>query len=56
LASQLHDYILNKIENWNQERGQNPAKQDTSAIMRPIAHSLTRAQMEAVAAYLNYLE
>jgi cytochrome c553 len=56
LAGQLHDYILNKLENWNQERGQDPAKQDTSAIMQPIAHSLTKAQMEAVAAYLNYLE
>ncbi len=30
--------------------------QDTSAIMQPIAHRLTRAQMEAVAAYLNYLD
>jgi cytochrome c553 len=56
LAGQLHDYILNKLENWNQERGQDPAKQDTSAIMQPIAHSLTKAQIEAVAAYLNYLE
>ncbi|HWJ19100.1 MAG TPA: c-type cytochrome [Geobacterales bacterium] len=56
LAGQLHDYILSKLENWNQERGQNPAKQDTSAIMQPIAHNLTKAQMEAVAAYLNYLE
>jgi cytochrome c553 len=56
LAGQLHDYLLDKLENWNQERGQNPAKQDTSAIMQPIAHNLTKAQMEAVAAYLNYLE
>jgi cytochrome c553 len=56
LAGQLHDYILNKLENWNQERGQDPAKQDTSAIMQPIAHNLTKAQIEAVAAYLNYLE
>ncbi len=56
LAGQLHDYILDKLENWNQERGQNPAKQDTSSIMQPIAHSLTKAQIEAVAAYLNNLE
>jgi len=56
LAGQLHDYLLDKLENWNQERGQNPGKQDTSAIMQPIAHRLTKTQMEAVAAYLNYLE
>ncbi len=56
LAGQLQDYITNKLANWGKERGQDPAKQDTSAIMQPIAHRLTPAQMEAVAAYLNYLE
>ncbi len=56
LAGQLQDYIINKLVNWNTERGQNPAKQDTSAIMRPVAHALTKEQVEAVAAYLNYLE
>jgi cytochrome c553 len=56
LAGQLNDYILNKLVNWNTERGQDPAKPDTSAIMQPIAHNLTKPQIEAVAAYLNYLE
>jgi cytochrome c553 len=56
LAGQLNDYILNKLLNWNTERGQDPAKPDTSAIMQPIAHKLTKPQIEAVAAYLNYLE
>ncbi len=56
LAGQLQDYIMNKLVNWGNERGQNPAKQDTSAIMQPVAHALTKEQMEAVAAYLNYLE
>src|SRR5664280_640470 len=56
LAGQLNDYILNKLVNWNSERGQDPAKPDTSAIMQPIAHNLTKAQIAAVAAYLNYLE
>ncbi len=56
LAGQLNDYILNKLLNWNKERGQDPDKRDTSAIMQPIAHSLTKSQIEAVAAYLNYLE
>jgi len=56
LAGQLDDYIINKLANWSNERGQDPANPDTSAIMQPIAHRLTPAQMAAVAAYLNYLE
>lgn len=56
LAGQLHDYILRKLVNWSKERGQDPAKPDTSAIMEPIAHGLTESQIAAVAAYLSYLE
>jgi len=56
LAGQLNDYILNKLVNWTKERGQDPQKPDTSAIMQPIAHNLTEPQIAAVAAYLNYLE
>jgi|SRR5450631_1575732 cytochrome c553 len=56
LAGQLNDYIFNKLTNWNNERGQDPAKPDTSAIMQPIAHSLTKSQIQAIAAYVNYLE
>jgi cytochrome c553 len=56
LAGQLHDYILKKLVNWDKERGQDPAKPDTSAIMEPIAHGLTEPQIAAVAAYLSYLE
>jgi cytochrome c553 len=56
LAGQLNDYILNKLTNWNTERGQDPAKPDTSAIMQPIAHNLTKSQIQAIAAYVNYLE
>jgi cytochrome c553 len=56
LAGQLHDYIARKLTNWDKERGQNPANPDTSAIMQPIAHSLTESQIAAVAAYLSYLE
>ena len=56
LAGQLHDYLLKKLVNWSKERGQDPAKPDTSAIMEPIAHSLTEPQLAAVAAYLSYLE
>jgi cytochrome c553 len=56
LAGQLHDYMFRKLTNWEKERGQDKAKPDTSAIMGPIAHNLTDAQVRAVAAYLSYLE
>jgi cytochrome c553 len=56
LAGQLHDYMFKKLVNWSKERGQDPARPDTSAIMEPIAHGLTEQQIAAVAAYLSYLE
>ena len=56
LAGQLHDYMFRKLTNWDKERGQDKAKPDNSAIMGPIAHNLTEAQIRAVAAYLSYLE
>jgi cytochrome c553 len=56
LAGQLPDYIFDKLTNWSKERGQNPKKPDISAVMSPVAHSLTKAEVEAVAAYLSYLK
>jgi cytochrome c553 len=56
LAGQLYDYTIRKLTNWDKERGQDPAKPDTSAIMQPITHDLTQAQITAVAAYLSTLE
>ena len=56
LAGQLHDYVYRKLTNWEKERGQDKAKPDNSAVMQPIAHNLTEAQVKAVAAYLSYLE
>jgi cytochrome c553 len=56
LAGQLNDYMLRKLTNWDKERGQDKANPDNSAIMGPIAHNLTEAQVKAVAAYLSYLE
>jgi cytochrome c553 len=56
LAGQLYDYIFNKLTNWSRERGQNPKAPDASAIMEPIAHSLTATQIRAVAAYVSNLE
>ena len=55
LAGQLPDYIFRKLTNWEKERGQDKANPDTSAIMQPIAHDLTEAQIKAVAAYVSEL-
>jgi cytochrome c553 len=56
LAGQLPDYIYRKLTNWEKERGQDKDKPDTSAIMQPIAHDLTEAQIKAVAAYVSQLD
>ena len=56
LAGQLHDYVYKKLTNWDKERGQDKNNPDNSAIMQPIAHNLTDAQIRAVAGYLSTLE
>jgi cytochrome c553 len=56
LAGQLNDYIFSKLKNWSTERGQKPKEPDISAMMEPIAHGLTDAQIKAVAAYVSSLE
>ena len=56
LAGQLHDYVYRKLTNWDKERGQDKSNPDNSAIMQPIAHNLTDAQIKAVAAYVSQLE
>jgi cytochrome c553 len=55
LAGQLYPYVVKTLTNWGQERGQIPTNQDTSAIMQPVAHSLNKAQIDAVAAYVSSL-
>ncbi len=56
LAGQLYPYVIKVLTNFDKERGQDAAHPDTSAIMQPIAHSLTKPQIEAVAAYVSYLK
>lgn len=56
LAGQLPDYIFRKLTDWDKERGQKKEQPDNSAIMQPIAHDLTEAQIKAVAAYVSQLE
>jgi cytochrome c553 len=55
LAGQLYPYVIKTLSNWGKERGQNPTSPDTSAIMSPVAHSLNRSQIEAVAAFVSTL-
>lgn len=56
LAGQLPDYIFQKLSNWDKERGQKKDQPDNSAIMQPIAHDLTEAQIRAVASYVSQLD
>jgi cytochrome c553 len=55
LAGQLYPYLIKTLSNWDKERGRNPTMPDTSAIMSPVAHSLNRSQIEAVAAFVSTL-
>jgi cytochrome c553 len=55
LAGQLYPYIIKELTNWTSERGQVRDKPDTSFIMQPVAHSLTKTEIEAVAAYVSSL-
>jgi cytochrome c553 len=51
LAGQIYPYVVGQLTNWSKERGEN-----LSNIMAPIAHTLTKQQIEAVAAYVSDLE
>lgn len=55
LAGQLFPYVVKVLTNWSSERGQNPSRPDISAVMEPIAHSLSKSQIEAVAAFVSTL-
>ena len=56
LAGQLYPYTIKALTNWSSERGQVSGKPDVSVIMAPVAHSLTKPEIEAVAAYVSYLK
>ena len=56
LAGQLYPYVIKALTNWSSERGQNRGNPDTSFIMEPVAHSLTKSEIAAVAAYVSYLK
>ena len=50
LAGQLYAYVVAQLTNWGHER-----TEENSQIMAPIAHGLTKPQIEAVAAYVSGL-
>lgn len=56
LAGQIYPYVVKELRNWGKERGQKPSQPDTSAVMSPVAHSLSGPQMEAVAAFVSTLK
>jgi cytochrome c553 len=55
LAGQLYGYTVKELSNWDSKRGQSGGA-DSSRVMRPVAHSLSKSQIAAVAAYLSYLD
>src|SRR5215471_3871249 len=55
LAGQLYPYMIKTLNNWDKERGRNPTVPDAAAIMSPVAHSLNKSQIEAVAAFVSTL-
>jgi cytochrome c553 len=56
LAGQLPDYLHDKLANWTAERGQNSSMPDSSAVMGPTSHNLSKSQIAAVAAYVGSLK
>ena len=56
LAGQLYSYTAKTLANWGKERGQDPSHDDASAVMAPVARSMSRQQIAAVAAYLSSLK
>jgi len=51
LAGQLYPYVVKQLTDWAKERAEKNAD-----VMAPIAHDLTKAQIEAVAAYVSNLK
>ena len=54
-AGQLYPYMIKTLNSWDKERGRNPTVPDAAAIMSPVAHSLNKSQIEAVAAFVSTL-
>jgi cytochrome c553 len=55
LAGQLYPYMIKTLSSWDKERGRNPTVPDAATVMSPVAHSLNKSQIEAVAAFVSTL-
>jgi cytochrome c553 len=55
LAGQLYPYLVRQLTHWDKERGQASSRDETAAVMLPIAHNLSQTQIATIAAYLSYL-
>jgi cytochrome c553 len=51
IAGQLYSYVVPQLTNWSKER-----TEENSDVMAPVARGLTETQIQAVAAYISYLE
>ncbi len=56
LAGQLYAYTVKELASWDNLRGQGGVAAGNSSVMRPVAHSLSKSQIAAVAAYLSRLD
>jgi len=56
LAGQLYAYTVKQLASWDNLRGRNGGAAGNSRVMRPVAHSLSKSQIAAVAAYLSRLD
>lgn len=55
LAGQLYSYTVRQLLNWNRDRRQSSTDLDDPAVkMDLVIRSMSRAQIDAVAAYLSY--
>jgi cytochrome c553 len=55
LRGQLYWYAVRELSDWGTERGRETLLHGPSATMLPVAHSLSRRDTEAVAAYVSSL-
>ncbi|MFN1208785.1 c-type cytochrome, partial [Enterococcus lactis] len=56
LAGQLFKYTRKQLLNWSTDRIPDPALAEKLGVMRPVARSLSKTQIDALASYLNWLK
>jgi cytochrome c553 len=57
LAGQHYSYLVAQLMGWNEGyRSKDPVSPENPNTMRPVAESMTKEQIAAVAAYLSRLD